>query len=94
MIDFTKVKASLEPVDDRTFKISVKTKDGKTKEFTFRTLREGLIGTWISLITLNMTNPNIEVFRDSPMLEQIPDLAPRNFWKISHITNKELINVA
>ena len=95
MIDFTKVKPNLEPIDDKTFKISVNLKGGKTKEFIFRTLRQGLIGTWMSLITLNLTNPNIEFFRDSPASrEQIPDIAPRNFWKVCHITNKELLKVA
>ena len=70
-------------------------KGGKTKEFVFKTLRSGLIGTWMSLITLNLTNPNIEFFTDQPArLEQIPVVAPRNFWKVCQITNKELLNVA
>ena len=49
----------------------------------------------MSYINLNMMNPRIEFFTDSSSkLQQIPELAPRNFWKISHIANEELLNVA
>ena len=50
VIDFTRVKTRLSVVDDNTFKISAAVKGGTEKEFVFRTLREGNLGTWISYI--------------------------------------------
>ena len=51
-------------MDDRTFRISVMVKGGTMKEFEFRTLRLGQLGTWISFVNLNMSNPVIEFFND------------------------------
>lgn len=82
-------------VDDNTFKISVQVSDGTNKEFVFRTLREGNLGTWISYIQLNLSNPMIEIFAEpSSPPEMVPDVAPPNFWKVCRITNRELVNVA
>ena len=54
------IKSELNIIDDRTFKISVKVKDGTLKEFVFKTLREGHLGTWITFINLNISNPTID----------------------------------
>ena len=95
VIDFGSIKAKLQPIDDKKFIISVKVKGNTIKDFVFKALKSGLIGTWMSYINLNMMNPRIEFFTDSTSkLEQIPELAPRNFWKVSHIANEELLNVA
>lgn len=65
VIDFTMIKAKLDPIDDKKFKISVKVKGGQTKEFIFKALTTGLIGTWMSYINLNLANPRIEFFSAS-----------------------------
>ena len=62
VIDFTRVKATQSAIDDRTFKICVKVKGNDTKEFEFKTLRAGQLGTWVSFINLNMNNPGIDFF--------------------------------
>ena len=49
----------------------------------------------MSYINLNLTNPRIEFFSSSKISSPvIPELAPRNFWKVSHIANQELTSVA
>ena len=95
MIDFTRVKATQTAVDDKTFKLCVMVKGGKVKEFEFRTLRDDQLGTWISYINLNMNNPVIEFFNDHQTgQDEVPEYAPRKFWKVCQITNKELQDVA
>lgn len=83
-------------VDDKTFKISVEVRGGTMKEFVFRTLRTGNIGTWISYINLNLSNPEIEIFSETRQQSSVDmlDLAPQNFWKVCRITNEELNSVA
>ena len=65
VIDFTRIKSQLSVIDDRTFKISVQVKGGSYKDFVFRTMRDGNLGTWMSFISLNLSNPTIDFFSET-----------------------------
>lgn len=53
------IRAHLEVVNEKTFKLTVKVKDGEEKTFTFMTQSRASLATWVTIINLQMNNAEI-----------------------------------
>jgi len=82
----------LQVLNENTFKITVRLQDAPDKIFTFQTLSKGSLATWITILNLQMYNA--EIMPASLATQEQAALAPRNFWKVSRITSRELVENA